>query len=60
MAANSLVRGESVGQKFNVFHAFINDLSIYKNEEEQMKNEGARVVTILYSYILDTQWQLTL
>ena len=30
----------------------------YKNEN-QMKNEGARVVT-LYSYILDAQWQLTL
>ena len=25
-----------------------------------MKNEGARVVTTLYSYILDTQGQLTL
>ena len=25
-----------------------------------MKNEGARVVTILYSYILDAQGQLTL
>ena len=25
-----------------------------------MKNEGARVVTTLYSYILDTQVQLTM
>ena len=33
----------------------------YKDEENQMKNEGARVVTTLYSYnILDPQGQLTL
>ena len=31
-----------------------------KDEENQMKNEGARVVTTLYSYILDAQGQLTL
>ena len=30
-----------------------------KDEENQMKNEGARVVT-LYSYSLDAQGQLTL
>ena len=35
-------------------------LVTYKDEENQMKNEGARVVTTLYSYILDAQWQLTL
>ena len=35
-------------------------LVIYKDEEKQMKNEGARVVTTLYSYILDDQGQLTL
>ena len=27
-------------------------LVTYKTEENQMKNEGARVVTTLYSYIL--------
>ena len=32
----------------------------YKTEEDQMKNEGAWVVTTLYSYILDAQEQLTL
>ena len=35
-------------------------LVAYKDEENQMKNEGARVVTTLYSYILDAQGQLTL
>ena len=35
-------------------------LVIYKDEENQLKNEGARVVTTLYSYILDAQRQLTL
>ena len=35
-------------------------LVTYKNEEIQMKNEGANVVTTLYSYILDAQGQLTL
>ena len=38
---------------------FMYVLVTYKNEEDQMKNEGARVVT-LYSYILDAQGQLTL
>ena len=33
-------------------------LVTYRNEENQMKNEGARVVTTLYSYILDAQRQL--
>ena len=32
----------------------------YKNEEDQVKNEGARVVTTLNSYIIDTQGPLTL
>ena len=32
----------------------------YKDEENQMKNEGASVITTLYSYILDAQEQLTL
>ena len=32
----------------------------YKDEENQMKNEGSRVVTTLYSYILDAKGQLTL
>ena len=32
----------------------------YRDEENQVKNEGATVVTTLYSYILDAQGQLTL
>ena len=35
-------------------------LVTYKNEEDQMQNECARVVKALYSYILDAQGQLTL
>ena len=35
-------------------------LVTYRDEENQMKNEGARVVTTLYSYILDAKGQLTL
>ena len=31
-----------------------------KDEENQMKNEGARVVKTLYSFILYAQGQLTL
>ena len=35
-------------------------LVTYKNEcKDQIKNEGARVVTTIYSYILDIQVQLT-
>ena len=33
-------------------------LVTYKDEKNQMKNEGARVVTTLYSYILDAHGQL--
>ena len=35
-------------------------LVTYKDEENQMKNEGTRVVTTLNSYILNAQGQLTL
>ena len=35
-------------------------LVTYRDEENQIKNEGARVVTTLYSYKLDAQGQLTL
>ena len=34
-------------------------LVTYSDEENQMENEGARLVTTLYSYILDAQGQLT-
>ena len=35
-------------------------LVTYRDEENQMKNEGAIEVTTLYSYVLDAQGQLTL
>ena len=35
-------------------------LLTYKDGKSQIKNEGTRVVTTLYSYILDAQVQLTL
>ena len=34
-------------------------LVTFKDKENQMKNEGSRVVTTLYSYILDAKGQLT-
>ena len=34
-------------------------LVTYRDDENQMKNEDARVVTTLYSYSLDAQGQLT-
>ena len=57
-AANSVV-SDGIWRKFKL-HTFMYVLVTYKDEENQMKNEGARVVTTLYSYILDAQWQLTL
>ena len=59
MAANS-VASVGIWPKFKLIYIFMYVLVIYKDEENQMKNEGARVVTTLYSYILDTQGQLTL
>ena len=59
MAANSVV-SDGIWPKFKLVHTFVYVLVTYKDEENQMKNEGARVVTTIYSYILDTQGQLTL
>ena len=58
MAANSVV-SDRIWPKFKLIHAFMYVLVTYKNEDDQMKNEGTRVVTTLYSYILDGQGQLT-
>ena len=58
-AANSVV-SDVIGLKLKLIHAVMYALVTYKNDENQMKNEGDRVVTTLYSYILDTQGQLTL
>ena len=56
-AANSVV-SDRIWTKFKLFHAFMYVLVTFKNEDDQMKNEGARLVTTLYSYILDAQGQL--
>ena len=58
-AANSVVSHE-IWPKFKLNHTFMYVLVTYKDEENQMKNEGARVVTTLNSYIFDAQGQLTL
>ena len=43
-----------------LIHTFMYVLLTYRDRENQMKNEGAGVVTTLYSYILDAQGLLTL
>ena len=58
-AANSVV-SDGIWPKVKLVYTFMYVLATYKNEENQMKNEGTRVVTTLYSYILDAQGQLTL
>ena len=58
-AANYVV-GNEIWHKFKLIYNFMYVLVTYKDEEIQMKTEGARVVTTLYSYILDAQRQLTL
>ena len=47
-------------RNFKLIHTFMYVLVTYRDEENQMINEGARVVTTLYSFILDAQGQLTL
>ena len=58
-ASHSVVR-DGICPKFKLIHTFMYVLVTNKDEENQMKNEGSRVVTKLKSYILDAQWQLTL
>ena len=58
-AANSVV-SDVICPKFKPIHTFMPVLVTYKDEEYQMKYEGSRVVTTLYSYVLDSQGQLTL
>ena len=62
-AANSEVRG-GILPKFNLIQAFIVVLVTCKNEEDQIKNEGARVLTRSSQYksmgiFSDAQGQLT-
>ena len=47
-------------RKLKLIHTLMHVLVSYKDEENQMKNEGARVVKTLYSYILDAQGKITL
>ena len=58
-AANSIVSDE-IWPKFKLINTLIYVLVTYKDEENQMKNEGTRVVTTLYSYIFDAPGQLAL
>ena len=58
-AANSVV-SDDIWPKFKLIHTFMYVLVTYTDEENQIKNEGTRVVTTLYSYIFDAQGQLTL
>ena len=55
MAVNSVV-----SDRFWPIQSLMYVLKTYKDEKNQMKNEGHRVVTTLYSFILDAQVQLTL
>ena len=58
-AANSEVSG-GILPKFKLIQAFIVVLVTCKNEEDPIKNEGARVLTRLYDvFFSDAQGQLT-
>ena len=57
-AANSEVRGR-IGPNFKLVQDFMVVLLTCKNEEDPIKNEGARVLTRLYVVFSDTQGQLT-
>ena len=46
--------------KFNLIQAFMHVLLTCKNEVDQIKNEGARVFTILYINFSNAQGQITL
>ena len=58
-AANSVV-SDGIWWKFKLIHTFMYVLVTYKDEENQMIYEVTRVVTTLYSHMLDAQGQLTL
>ena len=59
MAANSAVHGP-IWPNFELVQAFMDVLVTCKNEEDQIKNEGARVFTTLYINFSDAQGQITL
>ena len=49
-----------IWSNFKLFQDFIVVLVTCKNEEDPIKNEGARVFKTLYNYFSDAQWQITL
>ena len=57
-AANSSVLGR-IWLKFELVRDIIDVLVICKYEEDQIKNEGPRVLTRLYYFFSDAQGQLT-
>ena len=59
MAGNSAVHSQ-IWSNFEVVQDFIVVLVTFKNEEDPLKNEGARVFTTLYSNFSDAQGQITL
>ena len=59
MAANSAVLGQ-ISQNFELGRDGMNVLVTCKYEEDPIKNEGARLVTTLYSKFSDAQGQITL
>ena len=58
-AANSAVLNP-IWPNFKLFRDVMDVLATCKYEEDPIKNEGARVVTTLYSYFSDAQGQITL
>ena len=58
MAANSTVHGP-IWPNFEPIQDLIGVLVACKNEEDPIKDEGARVVTTLFIDFSDTQGQLT-
>ena len=59
MAANSAVLGP-ISPNFELVRDVIDVLVTCKYKEDPIKNEGARVVTTLYSNFSDAQGQITL
>ena len=57
-AANSAVRGRIL-PKFELVQVLVVVLVTCNNEEDPIKNEGARVITRLYVIFSDAQGQLT-
>ena len=52
--------GGRIWRKFELIQAVMHALVTCKNEEDPIKNEGARVVTTFIPlYVYDAQWQLT-